>query len=209
MNRLGILDRDIVLKKIFEPQNIDEDLAWLLGVVCGDGCLEKYRKCHYRISLSTIDKKFAKTFIEKINKVFHLNEKFKNRVVTNNNKSRYYKVQIDGKNLYNFFMKFGPFGSFKWRVPNQILNSSLKIKNSFLKGFYDSEGSINSYRKNYKKIRAVSVNRVGLKGVLKLLNDNGIEINLIEEKNCYSLNIYREEHINTFNNSVGFSFKNR
>lgn len=196
-------------KQIFEPKIIDEDLAWLLGVMCGDGCLENYRRVHYRIELSTIDKRFAKTFIKKMNKVFHLNEKFNPKVQVNNNNSRYYKVDIEGKNLFNFFRKFGSFGCFKWEVPEQILKGNIKIKNSFLKGFYDSEGSINSYRKNYKKIRVVSVNRIGLEGVSRLLNDNGISINLIKEKNCYSLNIYRENHINTFNNSVGFSFKNR
>lgn len=185
-------------KQIKEPKFINEDLAWLLGVMCGDGCLEKYRKCHYRISLSTINKNFGKTFVEKINKIFQLNEKFNSKIFTNNN-SRYYKVQIEGKHLYNFFKKFGTFGCFEWKVPEQILNSDIKIKQSFLRGYYDSEGYFNICRKVYKRIRVVSVNKNGLRGISELLTINGIKVNLIKEKNCYSLSIYK---------NIGFSFKN-
>jgi DNA-binding transcriptional regulator WhiA len=199
-----------VTKQIKEPKSINEDLAWLLGVICGDGCLEKYGKSRhqYRISLSTIDMNFGKLFVMRINRVFKLNEKFNSKIVVNNTNSKYYKVQIDGKQLYEFFMKFGTFGCFKWKVPKQILNGSTKIKQSFLRGYYDSEGSLNTYRKKYRKIRAASVNKDGIKGIQKLLNDLKIDINLIKEKNCYSLNIYKEKQINHFNNSVGFSFKN-
>lgn len=194
-------------KQIIEPNNMNKDLAWILGVMCGDGCLDKQRNDR-RVSLSTIDSKFGRTFVDRINKLFNLNEKFNPKLFVNNTNSKYYKVQIHSKHLYNFFMKFGKFNCFEWTVPEQIVKGNKILKRNFLRGFYDSEGSIIIYRKKYRRIRAVSVNKNGLEGIWKLLDDLGIKINLIKEKNCYSLNIYKKDQINFFNKSIGFSFKN-
>jgi len=196
-----------MMKQITEPSRVRGELAWILGVMCGDGCLENHGRTH-RISLNTTQKEFGKEFVNNINKIFHLKEKFNERIVTNNNNSRYYKIQIGGQQLCSFFLKIGKFGCFKWRVPLDIINGNKKIKQGFLRGFYDSEGSINTYREKYKKIRAVSVNKKGLKEVSNLLKDNGINVNLIKEKNCYSLNIYKKNHIGAFLRNIGFSFKN-
>jgi len=204
--KLDISVNDFMVKQITEPKNITPELAWILGVMCGDGCLEKYRN-YYKVSMSTTNFNFGKKFIDTINKIFNLNEKFDTRLFVNNNNSKYYKIQIYSKQLYNFFRKFSSFRCAEWRVPAQILTGNNLIKQSFLRGFFDSDGSINTYREKYKKIRAASINKKGLKEVLKLLNGLGITVNLIEEKNCYSLNIYRRNQINLFIDTIGFSFK--
>ena len=80
------------------------------------------------------------------------------------------KIRIKKKSVIEDLVKYTEFGSKKWRIPEDIFNSSIDIKSSFIRGLFDGDGSITKY-----KIRLVSVNKEGICGVKDLLNSIGIE----------------------------------
>jgi intein/homing endonuclease len=195
------------LKKISAPTKLTPDLAWILGVMCGDGSMTKGKSGH-EITLSTTNINFGKEFINKINKVFGLNEKFNSKIYINGNNSEFYQVHVWSKELYNYIKSFGEFGCFSWRVPIKIRDANKNCKCSFLRGLYDSDGSFSTYRKKYNRVRLATKNQKGMADVKKLLEDFGIKINLIKEKSAgFSLSVYKKDYIKIFLDDIGFSFK--
>jgi len=83
------------------------------------------------------------------------------------------KIRIKKKSVIKDLLKYSDFGCMKWRVPKEFFNSHVAIKASFIRGLFDGDGSINN---NY--IRLVSINKIGITGVKKLLKSINIESRL-------------------------------
>jgi len=197
----------MTIKKVRLPKLTDSKLSWFLGFLCGDGCV--HRDC-YTVNVSGTDTKLLKKFLKHTNELFGLQQKFNPYTFTNQIGTNYQKVVIYSKELYYYLIKnFGSFYSSDWNVPIYILNGKNSLKFAFLKGYFEADGSFNFYRKKYGKIRFVSINRRVLEGIQRLLEDIGIKVNLIKEKNkftssktLFSLNIYKSSHIDFFNKNV-------
>ena len=101
--------------------------------------------------------------------------------------------------------RYGLFGTYEWKVPQKILKSkNKKIKAMFLKGFFDSEGSVD---KCSVTIGALN-NNGGLDGVKQLLQDLGIR-STIGMKHIPILRVTSRHYMNLFLNKVGFSIKRK
>ena len=62
-------------------------------------------------------------------------------------------------------IKSTKLGHLSWKVPKSIKISSTKVKISFIRGFFDGDGSAST------PIRFFSTNRMGLIQISRLLND--------------------------------------
>ena len=77
----------------------------------------------------------------------------------------HYKVNICKISLIRAITTYSNFGHLKWRIPDSILNADDKIKVSFVRGYFDGDGTVSN------SIRFFSTNSKGLVQVLKILED--------------------------------------
>ncbi|RLJ02291.1 MAG: hypothetical protein DRP10_01785 [Candidatus Aenigmatarchaeota archaeon] len=154
---------------------IDEDLAWIIGYYCGDGSATIGRKS--MLSFGSSNKKYiikVKKFFDRIlNKNLKIIESIDKRT---GNKMYYYRVQ--NKTLVALFVEgFGMGkGCNNKKVPDIILNGDEKLKKSFLKGYFDSDGSNEKdwgrgYKSNYFRFTTNSKDlAIGVHLLLKSIN---------------------------------------
>lgn len=141
--------------------------AYILGVLCGDGWM---KEGGYLLSLNVMDREFIDRFAEKV-----LCQYGKScRVYEDKRPS--FRCDVSSNQIHADLL--GYFGGinpkcYEWRVPKDVLNGADPIKVEFLKGFFDSEGSVNSNGRG-QVIIGVN-NKEGLLEVQKLLTDLGIE----------------------------------
>lgn len=125
MNRLYNLK--IPTKELIE----DKNLSYILGVIEGDGCIDKN---NYSVDLGVTDKNFALTFKKSLENWSGLITK----LYIYNNYSVLYHVVLHSK-IVAIYLK-------KYHTINKIEKVVEKVKGGreFLSGMYDSEGSIGS-----------------------------------------------------------------
>lgn len=194
---------------------LSEDLAYILGVVYGDGHVSIKQR---RVILSAIDEDFVLTFKNTLEKW----SKFKARFFTRNLKKYPYiknrKIQyvsyIDSKEAAIFLKGFDK---------NILLNSKNIIKRAFLRGFFDSEGTVLKLSKNNKinlGLACFNTNYnliILIKHILdSLFIKSNIHYNIITSisgtktnKPYYSLWIYQKESILKYYSLIGFNIKRK
>lgn len=188
-------------KKLRKPNKIFSKLspekAYILGVLCGDGHINK-KMIRFEIRN---DEEFIKKFSESFKKVYGLNFNYK-YYKKRNSLVLYVASEIICEDLLNY----GNFGTFEWRVPNEVMNSNNKnILSNFLKGIYDSEGSITK-----SCILMSASNKKGIKDISFLLKKLGIENKIgITKINHYILWIFRKERFKIFRYRIGFTIKRK
>lgn len=127
-------------KKTKIPLYINEDLAFLIGAIIGDGHLKKSK---FQITIELTNKRL----IDYISKICEnlFNRKFNVRFVKlREGKMQSYHMCIDSKSIYNLLNKVFeiPFGkkSHIVKVPQHIIKSNKQIKLAFLRGIMATEG---------------------------------------------------------------------
>ena len=122
-------------KILINPKWDDEEtLAYVLGVLKGDGCVYKHARS-YRICLDVTDKNFSLTFYKALRKI-GLNPFIKERMPTNGVGRLKKHIVIAHSKLFGEWYKNISISELE-----KILNVNGKII-SFLSGFYESEGQI-------------------------------------------------------------------
>ena len=190
--------------------------AYILGVLMGDGCLEKRVKkknSHvYQIWLKTIDLDFARAFKQCCEKLYGKKLKIKEKMLKTNfteKPRKFYIVVATGKAIVEDLLCFVEnekmFKYNGWRVPEKIFKSNEECKIMFLRGFSDSEGSVSSNGR-IVSIRLDSKNMKGLNDIKKLLEMLGIHsvIVKVNEVNVYGCLIYRKLSTIKFASKIGF-----
>jgi len=187
---------------------LTEDKAYILGVMYGDGYMHRTKNNSYQIGLCAVDWDFVLNFANAVKNVYKIEPRFGSvdRRVINWNKQHI--TWIYSKAVYLDVLKFGLVGTKKWDVPKDIMNSTNSIKSSFLRGFFDSEGCVDSS----KKINIVSTNKRGLISVKKLLISLGIISSNIHTREgtgnrsrLYVINITGKKNIDIYCKLIGFS----
>jgi intein-encoded DNA endonuclease-like protein len=128
--------RRIPSLELLEPS---EDLAYVIGAVCGDGYvkIERRGRKGYRqaiIHLRAKDKEFVEEFAIRIGRVLNRPPP-KLKILRST--GRYYYTQVKSKTLYELLKK--PVDLERLRKYIEHCN---KCSAAFLRGFFDSEGSI-------------------------------------------------------------------
>jgi len=197
--------------------NLNKNLSYVLGVLCGDGYLSKDKKSTCEIGLRTIDKDFALTFKSNLQKTFDLYPVIK-IIPPSIHKIRgklykckkQFKVIIFSKRIYNSLLKFDAIGKFKtkiWRVPKEITNSkNEKIIGMFLRGFLDSEATPREYC-----IEIASSNKKGLNDIKYLLSKLGIRRFYFYKdwKNVWKLIISGKDNLFLIYQKIGFTIERK
>lgn len=200
------------LKKLLSSsKKLTIDLAYILGVVLGDGNIYFFNnKKSSQIKLEVCDKDFAYTFKRILERWSGMKTTFHKRTINNKNHRDRYDVRL-------YSIECGLFlETFINTKINQILIASKKIQSNFLKGLYDSEGSIIIGKKyNRLKFSNTDYNLILLvKKLLENLTIKNIQIfrNYSEvkgNKKCYIVVIQNKGEINKFYNLVGCSIKRK
>ncbi len=205
-------------------ENYDEltpSRAYIFGVMCGDGCVfsgtEKKGKWEYKshiVHLSVKDKDFLDEYVKRFGEVYGFFPKLYYRNRKNSKWSNIWIARINKKLVYedlarNNFSKM-------WHVPNEIMDSDSKmVISSFLRGIYDSEGSV-TIGKRGATISFYSVSKEGIKQVKELLEKIGIKSSEIAIDNrefrkniCYYFHITGLNNYLIFLENIGFSIERK
>ncbi|MFH0829731.1 MAG: LAGLIDADG family homing endonuclease [Candidatus Aenigmatarchaeota archaeon] len=109
------------------------ELSYILGVLEGDGCVYKTKTAYgheHIIQLCVKDKKFLEEFNRCLGKVFSRTVKI---IYC---KSGLYKICLRSKAFYEWYYNL---------TAEELSRISLTHPNAFIKGFYDSEGSLTKF----------------------------------------------------------------
>jgi len=118
-------------------------VPYVLGVCKGDGSVCKAGRYHYRIQLQANEKRFVEEFARALKEI-GLNP---SRVTSyiNNAGNRTYRVKACSKAFYSWFLSLTSDDIKTFLVTKQAIGK-------FIKGFYESEGSLTEAYKNYHRI---------------------------------------------------------
>lgn len=202
---------------------IDEEIAELLGIHIGDGCTsENSRYSEYYLGGDLIEEKeYHKEWVRPL-----FNKKIMNPLFGRDvNYKEHPKVGIYGfhifdKRLVDFFKKLGIKSGSKRGIgiPKKIL-SDVKLLKRFLRGLFDTDGSL-YFSKNYSaknlvnkfpRIKLGSVSDRLVQDVFNSLKKLKFNPRLKkphkgkrDKNHVYSVEIYRKNDIRTFINEIGF-----
>jgi intein-encoded DNA endonuclease-like protein/DNA-binding CsgD family transcriptional regulator len=191
-------------------KNLSPEKAYVLGVLAGDGWLSYYptkRRC--QIGLETVDEEFADEFRRCLNKVYGLNPSKKKVFVKNPKWKDKYRVRSCCKAACEDLLSFGvPFRQDDWLIPPAIKNASIDVQASYLRGFFDSEGSVEA---NGRRIKGTSSNLPGLVDISALLRDLRIRSRIIclSKGNVGDVRIQDRASVELFAENVGFTIKRK
>jgi len=183
--------------------DMNDDLAYMIGVILGDGYTINKRYPYlnvYRIGLTTKDKEFALAF-----KTAQQNLGLKSRLnqLKNGRNKQLYVVDANNRGLTKWICNLD-----ECKIENLMVEKALAV--AFIKGFYDSEGDFARLR---LQIRISNTNLSKLKLVNKLLERFlNIKGHVILQKpskmhygkkDVYRLGIYKQADTLKFLQTVG------
>jgi len=158
---------DMGMKKI-TPQ-----LAEIIGLLCAEGChvltyssywCKDRGKARFRVNDRSERIEFTNKDLRLLNhfrKLLIMEFDYKTKV------TKHYKVNICKVNTIRQILALTNIGHLKWRVPKSILEGNEEVKKSFIRGYFDGDGSVSNC------IRFFSTNKHGLKKVLEILKSLG------------------------------------
>jgi len=208
----GVKAGRIPIKRNKIPAGLEltEDLAYILGVLAGDGYMHyNINQQSYYAGLSATDKEFVEKFRKVLFNFFKINPTNEFKKSKKLNYRDQYISRMCSKEACDFINSFGSFGKYCWKVPEVIIGANNQIKSAFIKGFFDSEGEID---KKSRRVGATSVNLEGLKQVGGLLGSLGIRYSITSEKTPLPnrrlksrLRIQDRKSVELFNKHIGFT----
>lgn len=151
-------------------KKVTPEFSEILGLLCAEGSyvlaylsywgkdrgkprFYKNKKSE-RIEFSNEDKKLLNHFQSLLLKTFNYESK-----ITKHN-----KIIICKKSIIKEILFHTKLGHLRWKVPESVLTSEKKMWISFLRGFFDGDGTASN------KIRMFSTNKQGLMQISKILN---------------------------------------
>ena len=207
---------EILINKIPKSSNLlTDDKAYILGVLCGDGYI-RISKNSYLVGLDVCDEDFADEFRRCLNSVYELLPSKSNcysRITnfTNNAKPRY-RINLTSKLVVQDLLRYSSsFKTKEWQIPEEILMSDLKIKSAFLRGLFDSEGTIRLKKKGSAYLQLCSGHGTSLTDVKNILEkDFQIFMKVKYNQNFVTI-LYTERylHIKNFFDRIDFTIKRK
>lgn len=177
---------------------IDENVAYLLGSLKGDGTVHLYPKNYdYRIVLRVTDRDFAVAFFNALKRIglnakiseFSQDSDFNGRKWT----TKYVKAQASSKKFAEWYHRLSREDLFHFLATN-------KMRRAFIRGFYDAEGNLHRY-KNRRDSWSLSIwnkNKELIDLVFTLLEIEGIEASKPTRPDLYGIRINRKHMIDKF-----------
>jgi intein-encoded DNA endonuclease-like protein len=158
-----------------------EDLCYILGVCLGDGYITKFGTL-YSITLSVVSKEFAFSFKRALEKIgLHA---YTWIVPPKGNQRKQFLVRANSKLFYNWYK------TLTLSKIEQLLMSDRKYLVSFLRGFYESEGSYSQRRRRRSKIRIVNTKKELADLIFRLIQKLGFRASI---RQCKDKRLNRKE----------------
>ena len=158
-----------------ENNKITSQLAEIIGLLCAEGShvisyssywgKDRGKDRFYkndkseRIEFTNKDKKLLFHYQNLLLKEFNYDAK----------PTKHYKVNICKMSIIKNIISHTSLGHDKWKIPDSIVNSHDKIKVSFIRGYFDGDGTVSN------SIRFFSTNNSGLNQVYRILWDLGFK----------------------------------
>lgn len=206
-----------ILSKIpVESKLLTKEKAYVLGVLCGDGYIRIHKSGQFLVGLNVCDEDFADEFRRCLQVVYRLNPSKNLRKVrftnyTNTPKPSYY-INLTSKLVVMDLLRYAKsFKTKDWKVPKEIINSDLEIKSAFIRGIFDSEGSITLKKPSGAYLTVCSGNVKSLLKVRKILK-NDFDINLVtyySEKDFLRIKSGGYDNIKNFSDKIGFTIQRK
>lgn len=186
------------------PSKINENVAYLLGVLHGDGCITK-RSFEVCVNLKDYDyiKYLARTL-----KKFDLNPK----IYKEHNCYRIFANSVTFKHYLN---SYGPNKCENWKVPQKILDGNYRIKAVYLRGLFDTDGTVTmNLKRQTKRLALYSKNKNALRDIKKILKiDFNIDSYITKSEKIYNnalykwhaLSITNQLSVKKFNEKINFN----
>ncbi len=195
-------------------KTMTKEKAYILGVMCGDGSVYKNKQNSRKIVLSVSDKDFATEFARCLKTVYGIEpivSEAKRHWPEGKNWSNAWEARIFSKQAYEDILSYDSFKTESWKVPEIIFQSSVEIKTSFLRGFFDSEGCV-----SFRRIRAVSINSDGTNQIGDILKSLNIKYRIKckqKEKSNWQdqkiVDITGIQNLRTYKDLIGFSIRRK
>ncbi len=188
---------DLRLTKPTKDYNkLTPEKAYILGVLCGDGYIDKnFAKLEIRKDIE-----FIEEFLRCFKQVYGINYNYYFY-----NRRNSYIANIASRVICRDLLHYGDFGTKKWGAPIAILNSEdVSIKSSFLKGFYDSEGHVGEYA-----ITLTSYSKKAIGDICKLLDQLKIKHIIYKSSKYPVIGIKKKENLRLFRELIGFTIKRK
>ena len=184
------------------PNFIDEETAWLAGLIAGDGNLtsEKADKWGVGIYLAGNDINIINKFTSLMTKKFGL----KVRVYYDETK-HYYNAQTSSSLLAGIIQKFGVLRGNKSRtfdLSNFLFSLENRILSAYLKGIFDAEGSVSVDKRS---ISFGISNKKALEKIFYALLRLGIHAGINKASDENRILITDKENIRIFMEKIGFT----
>lgn len=194
------LEEDWRIKKCKFPKELDEDLAYLFGLLVGDGCVSIGKRSHYRVIFVNNDVELVSSFKNLMKKYFDLepsSEVYKNGS---------YHLEYYSKLVVEFFVVCGVTSTtaLDKKIPFVIKRSNKNCFMAFIKGLMDTDGSCYvSYNADGKMSCEVSLStsseQLGREIQSVLLNIGVVSNFNLSTKSCKKLLLNRKIKSNCAN----------
>lgn len=209
-------------KKLPEnAKSLTLNLAYIYGVLVGDGSISKETGT-YRLTLNVIDEDFAHHFSETVERWCGFRPSYKIRIMKYDHSlpngrrikcvSKMHVVRVCSKQLGEFLLDKGKFGTYNWEVPQNIVESNDKqIICNFLKGVFDSDGYV-VLSGHSRRIELEMFFTRGLEQIRLLLEKIGIKSRIDNSKGGKGtriLRITKRENIVIFAKCINFTLERR
>lgn len=205
------------LKRI--PENsklLTKEKAYILGVLCGDGYIRIQNiSAGYLVGLDVCDEEFADEFRRCLREVYGLlpSKKVRRRKSTNfttTPKPQYVINLLSKLVIQNLLSYSNSFKTKDWEIPLKILKADLEIKSAFLRGLFDSEGTIRLKKKGHACLQICSGNKHSLYIIREMLKkDFDINLKSKSQRNMLILVTERYKDIKNFSDKIGFSIRRK
>jgi len=188
------------------PYILDEDLAYFLGAITGDGCI---KSSGFTITCAKEDEHIVKEIDRILRKHFSISLNFKDN---HRNPQNWTCTKQDKKlkELFSFVPEIVTTSHYK-QIPQVILSAPQSVQAAFIRGLFDTDGSVN---KKALQVSITQVNPVIIQQLRMMLLNMGIISRYDIKKTSWSggtkrgvthrLNIYSSMALQ-FRDMVGFS----
>ncbi|MFQ6020505.1 MAG: LAGLIDADG family homing endonuclease [Candidatus Aenigmatarchaeota archaeon] len=170
------------------PRRLNNKLAYLIGVIIGDGGITTERAT---ITISSKDLRVIKTIVDN---TFNVESKIIN--YRNYSVLSFTSIPIKQFLMYVFDLPEGKKKN-NIRVPKIIKDAPLLLQINFIRGLYDSDGSL-SMRKDGRRTLAIKQStKILLKDVLDILNKANIKAKIYPDRtmNSWALAMFNNQEI--------------
>lgn len=194
------------------PQNVNEDVAYVIGCMIGNG---NYKELDGTMHFCTSDIKVKEKFQQSLKKAFNLDVSWSTQMYKG--EFSYYRAdKLNSIHVRKILEKIGldyVTGEHK-RIPDALITSPAQIRHSVLKGLFDTDGSCTGDKRNGYEVSYKSISRPLVQDISLLLGSIGIFSRTFRNTEKDNDNEYFRcaidlTSIKRFEELIGFTFVSR